>query len=251
MLSKERDRLVIAGSRNTAVFITTGCSYQCSLVQPGYGGSASSQYRVRKISMFPFTQEYERSMACIANVLDIPSFYGAMSGGALTFSTRKENTTGSIGMSCVQSDHVDTYVIGSLVSGPSTPKAKSLFSKVESTSQSQGWAGSRYPSAFNFEDRGTITFYIGFAITNEGCLVPIYDGRGTGDASFSFRGADFDHIKSLPLYQKGTIDLPMYSVISVGYAASSYGYTTGGMATGALALSLNVLFVIVLGVPNI
>jgi hypothetical protein len=76
-------------------------------------------------------------------------------------------------------------------------------------------------------------------------VVPIYDGR----PDFQFRDSDFDSIKSLPLFLKGQMDVPLYGVVSVGYSINSYTYTKG--EPGALALSPNVLFVIVLGIPNI
>jgi hypothetical protein len=73
--------------------------------------------------------------------------------------------------------------------------------------------------------------------------VPIYDGR----SGFSFKGADFDNIQSLPLYENGNIDLHPYSIVSVGYSVNTYKYTVGGES--ALALSPNILFVILLGMP--
>lgn len=74
--------------------------------------------------------------------------------------------------------------------------------------------------------------------------VPIYDGR----SSFNFSATDFDNLRSLPLYEDGNVDLHPYSIISVGYSVNTYKYTVGGES--ALALSPNVLFMIVLGIPS-
>ena len=78
--------------------------------------------------------------------------------------------------------------------------------------------------------------------------MPIYDGRAepNNGSGFNSKGPDFDNIKSLPLYNDGKDDLPPYAIVTVGYAVNTFAYGTGG-EKNKLALSPNILFVILLG----
>jgi hypothetical protein len=75
--------------------------------------------------------------------------------------------------------------------------------------------------------------------------VPIYDGRcKAGDSDgFSFTESNFNNLLSLPLYKKGSRDLPANAVVAVGYTLSTYI----GKQTGSPILSSNIQFVILLG----
>ena len=75
-------------------------------------------------------------------------------------------------------------------------------------------------------------------------LVPVYDGRARdGRAPFLFTDADFNNLPSWPLYRKGQSDIPVDSIVSVGYALSTYKGTSGPV------LSSNILFVILISIP--
>jgi hypothetical protein len=73
--------------------------------------------------------------------------------------------------------------------------------------------------------------------------VPIYDGRLKSKA-FTFSDKDFIDLPSWPLYKKGNRELPLDAVVAVGYTINTYS-----TERYALALSLNVQFVILLAVP--
>ena len=72
--------------------------------------------------------------------------------------------------------------------------------------------------------------------------VPIYDAR---KADFNFSEDDIAHIKDLPLYRKCLKDLPQDAVVTVGYTAGTFIYQTS-----QTALALNLMFVILLGIPS-
>jgi hypothetical protein len=82
-------------------------------------------------------------------------------------------------------------------------------------------------------------FFFSFSLFS--FLVPLYDGHATPDClAFSFSDADFRRLASWPLYQDGQEELPLNSIVSVGYTLSTYLVPTGGV------LSSNIQFVIVL-----
>jgi len=76
--------------------------------------------------------------------------------------------------------------------------------------------------------------------------VPIYDGRLKLGAGFSFTDADFNNLSKLPIYDNGKSDLPEHAVVAVGYTLNTYV----GEHTGALILSSNIQFAILLGLAN-
>ena len=72
----------------------------------------------------------------------------------------------------------------------------------------------------------------------------MYDGRArNGQPAFMFTDKDFANLSSRPLYRNGSSDIPPDSVVSVGYALSSYKGASGPV------LSSNIHFVIVLSTP--
>jgi hypothetical protein len=119
---------------------------------------------------------------------------------------------------------------------------------VESTSRR---GGSAYPQSLGLDDTGKWPFALFFCYLPFRLTVPIYDGRKDpiNGPGFNFKAPAFDNIKSLPLYAKGSIDLPPYAVVTVGYSVNTYAYGTGG-EKNKLALSPNILFVILLGFPE-
>ena len=76
-------------------------------------------------------------------------------------------------------------------------------------------------------------------------VVPVYDGRARGGKpAFMFTDADFKRLPTWPLYKKGSSEIPVDSVVSVGYTLGTYKSTTSGTV-----LSSNIQFVIVLATP--
>ena len=71
--------------------------------------------------------------------------------------------------------------------------------------------------------------------------VPIYDAtRG----SFGFKESDLANMRSLPLYQKGSYDLPPYALVTVAYTVTSF--VTTNSPSASTALLFNVLFAVLL-----
>lgn len=76
------------------------------------------------------------------------------------------------------------------------------------------------------------------------CTVPIYDGRAKAGRPFTFTDKEFQDLSSFPLYKNGSRDLPVDSVVAVGYTLSTYFAERSGMTV----LSSNIQFVILLGI---
>jgi hypothetical protein len=76
--------------RQTAVFLTMGIVTLCEVLIPGWQNSQ----QVRRITLCPFSVEYQRTVAYISNVLGIRSFVGALSDGCIIFSTCPEGAGG-------------------------------------------------------------------------------------------------------------------------------------------------------------
>jgi hypothetical protein len=59
-----------------------------------------------------------------------------------------------------------------------------------------------------------------------------------------FNDSDFQRLSTWPLYRKGTKEIPVDSIVSVGYTIGTYRGATGPV------LSSNIRFVILLSVPR-
>jgi hypothetical protein len=108
ILSNQNGRLCIGQTRQTAVFITTGAVASCHLVQSVSAGFGTSTYRVKNISIFPFHQEYVRSVCCLGNALGVKTMHGPISAGAFTCSTRKEGSGKSL-LPCCYTTTISSY----------------------------------------------------------------------------------------------------------------------------------------------
>jgi len=71
--------------------------------------------------------------------------------------------------------------------------------------------------------------------------VLIYNATGGG---FAFNESDLAKIRSLPLYRKGSYDLPPYAVVTVAYMVTSF--ITSNSPSANTALLFNVLFAVLL-----
>jgi len=71
--------------------------------------------------------------------------------------------------------------------------------------------------------------------------VPIYD---TIKGGFGFNESDLANISSLPLYQKGSYNLPPYALVTVVYMVTSF--ITPNSLSANTALLFNVIFAVLL-----
>jgi hypothetical protein len=75
--------------------------------------------------------------------------------------------------------------------------------------------------------------------------VPVYDGHThNGWLAFMFTDANFKALTSWQLYKKGASEIPLNSVVSVGYMLGTYKGNSGSV------LSSNIEFVIVISMPT-
>ncbi|KAF8713521.1 hypothetical protein AX14_012974 [Amanita brunnescens Koide BX004] len=183
IVNREGGRVLVANSqqhRQTAVFLTTGIVSLCELITPGWQNSQ----QVRRISLCPFTIEYQRTIAYIGKVLGIKSFVGALSDGNIVFSMRPEGTGGPGTPSSA---------------GPATPTQRGRRPIMFKNSNSSA----SYPTSLGFNDH-----------------VPIYDARNVSD--FLFGPTNMDHLRVLPLYADGAEDLPPEMLTVVGYTLNTF-----------------------------
>jgi hypothetical protein len=95
VVSKEEGRLVVFGTKRSAVLITTGLISSCNVVEPTY----HQDNRVKRVQLFPLAYEYERLLGWFGSIFGRSQLYGNVTPDvALTFSTRKEGA-GSQGKS--------------------------------------------------------------------------------------------------------------------------------------------------------
>jgi hypothetical protein len=93
-LLNNKGRLYVKNSRSVAILITTGAVAHCNLIAAAHGGTTAAPFRIKNISLYPLRQEYARTASCIGTALGVKSLYGPVSGGIMTFSTRKEGANG-------------------------------------------------------------------------------------------------------------------------------------------------------------
>ncbi|KAG6836085.1 hypothetical protein H0H93_011536 [Arthromyces matolae] len=77
-------------------------------------------------------------------------------------------------------------------------------------------------------------------------LVPILDGRAETGEPFRFRFEDFDRLGSWRSWERHQKEIPLQSVVSIGYGASHFE----GRENGFRYLVPNILFVIILHIPS-
>jgi hypothetical protein len=77
--------------------------------------------------------------------------------------------------------------------------------------------------------------------------VPVYDARK--NSNFSFRFADLQNVRNLPLFKKGTADPSGADYIAtVAYTVGTFKYgATNSRIMNQLSISMHVMFVVVLG----
>jgi len=102
-----------------------------------------------------------------------------------------------------------------------------------------------YAASLSFNERSKPFFFLNFELLIK-FLVPVYDGRARdGHEPFLFTESNFNNISTWPMYRKGKSDIPVDSIVSVGYTLSTYKGLSGPI------LSSNVQFVILLSIPAV
>ncbi|KAF8874597.1 hypothetical protein BD779DRAFT_1678665 [Infundibulicybe gibba] len=114
-------------------------------------------------------------------------------------------------------------------SAPSTPKKPRSRFSMSVKKPSITAAPDGYPLSRGFDE-----------------AIPLYDGRAGRGSPFTFSDADFANLSQWPLYKKGQADLPVDSMVAVGYTVSLYEWPVGSKDD---QLSTNLQFAILLGIP--
>lgn len=92
-LSKNSNRIVIANAGSyppNALLLMTGAVSECNLREPYETIRGLKTIRSRRIGIFPFLLEYERTMACIGLTLGLNQVMAGVVAGSVYFSTRSE-----------------------------------------------------------------------------------------------------------------------------------------------------------------
>ena len=139
----------------------------------------------------------------------------------------------------------DFFLPASAPSSPVKSRPSSSVLKAVSTSSAARTADSMFAASRSFDDRSKLAFLFLYSIVNSYFLVPVYDGRArNGVEPFMFTDEDFRNLTLWPLYRKGSCDIPVDSVVSVGYTLSTYKGASGPV------LSSNIHFIIIISTPS-
>ncbi|KAF8873002.1 hypothetical protein BD779DRAFT_1679461 [Infundibulicybe gibba] len=217
LLTTEGGRLKIkAGDRLVnAVCIMLGVTTECLLTETGTYGSVNT-YNVHRITIAPFKQEWRRDVAVWGKLLNFTLITGSHSNLGISFTTRKQSESSGVvqQMSAIGAGNTRAPSILTSVTSPlSVAKANKILIP--------------YPASRGFNEE-----------------IPIYDGRARSGHHFVFSDENFQCLTQMPLYHGGGVDLPFQSLVAVGYTLGSFPSANGR------ALSSNVQFVILLGVPT-
>ena len=82
--------LKTADSRQLAVGVMLGLATECFIINEFNGGSASSPYSIRKISIAPFAQEMRRDTSVWGSTFGFHVIPGPVSTAGITFSSRRK-----------------------------------------------------------------------------------------------------------------------------------------------------------------
>lgn len=73
----------------------------------------------------------------------------------------------------------------------------------------------------DYDDRSKVSSTSSVFCLDDFFPVPVFDGRSS-TRPFTFAAADFDALPTWPLYKLGRAELPIGSVVTVGYTVGSY-----------------------------
>jgi len=212
LLYVENSRLRIKDKKSLAICVMTGTCTESYLIGSSEAGPRHSPYSIHKITVAPLEQEMRRDASVWGMLFDFHTITGMMSPAGFGFATRGEGKG-------------DGWNNASAPSSPVKSRSsvlKSVSSLLPSLTPDTSYSASR----------------------SYGDPVPVYDGRArNGKPAFMFSDADFSKLSTWPLYRKGTSEIPVDSIVSVGYTLGTYKGTTGPV------LSSNIQFVIVLAAP--
>ncbi|KAG6879469.1 hypothetical protein C0992_002355 [Termitomyces sp. T32_za158] len=187
-------------------------------------GPASNTYQQHRITAALFHQEAYRSVSLISTVLGFRSNpKGTSSSMGMSFTTKGKGRGTTF-------NNNDGYGTPSPKKTPVSGN-KGLFTYTEAPSAPSNPVFNIWNSVLNYED-----------------LVPIYDGRfdtanGTTTRPFRFTPQDFDALPSWRVFEGNRSEIPVDSVVAVGYTVGSYEYN------GDHYINTNVKFVVVLHTP--
>ena len=87
------DRIVVANTGSyllTAVLLMAGAISSCNLREPADTGTLYRPTKSKRIIIFPFREEFQRSLAVIGKVLGKKMFFSGIIGGMVPFTSRPD-----------------------------------------------------------------------------------------------------------------------------------------------------------------
>jgi hypothetical protein len=138
----------LADTRQLAIGIMLGVITECNIINEFTGGSSSSPYTLRKVTIAPFAQEMRRDTSVWGKVLGFQSIVGQVSALGISFSTRRKSEQQGTSLSPMKS-------AGYLLS---------VTSNLSSPSSSRH-IGS-YPSSRGFDDHSMCCVYLVFDVSH-------------------------------------------------------------------------------------
>ncbi|KAG6914978.1 hypothetical protein DXG01_014071 [Tephrocybe rancida] len=224
LLTSNNRRLALRTGGTYATSLMAGAVTQCELVGDGIlAGSSnfdSEKYFQHRVSLMPFGQEIVREVAVTFDGLNLPA-HGVKGKRAAV-----------------------TYDNGYTVPKPAVPSHMEPFKAFKSLRVDA------VPCTPSFVERGATK-----TVLEYDDIVPIYDGRSETGCPFLFQPADFDDLPRWRAYANHRSNIPLTSVVVVGYLASWFtnekiGLNAAPKPNVQRFLSTNVLFVIVLNTPS-
>ncbi|GLB39708.1 hypothetical protein LshimejAT787_0702180 [Lyophyllum shimeji] len=217
----ESGRLKLADSKRQVICVMMGIVTESFLFHPVLSGSQRSQTNTHKLTIAPAQQEMRRDTSVWGLLFDFPEpvIMGPSGDLGFSFSTYGE-------------DKAPRALQGGSKRGdsaPATPQKTSKYAvQIKSPSVSKSTSTSVNPIAY--ED-----------------TIPVYDGRPTEDAKgFLFTDADFQALPKWRRFEGNRSEIPVDSVVAVGYTVGTYG-SLG--SANARYLSSNIQFAIVFSTP--
>ena len=109
LVKKKDDRLVMSDRPdNTAVLLITGLAVDSNLIEPYKHTYMGNTTRVKRLLLWPFSQEFELAISYIGNAWGVEHVSIPINGGIFKFSTRKDTaqSNNSGGTSCNSFDYL-------------------------------------------------------------------------------------------------------------------------------------------------
>ncbi|KAJ3963993.1 hypothetical protein EV361DRAFT_874366, partial [Lentinula raphanica] len=195
-----------------AICLSVGVVQHCSIVNPITTNlNNGSERMTREVHVKGFSQDEQRKLAFLADVLHFSNAAIPASAGVMVYSS----------MQRFDSEPQDRF--------------KRLLRRSRPD---------RYAS-----DDHRLKLYPQFRVpTQFSSQIPIFDGRRSSDTAFECEPNQLHEISlnSYPLYQNGDTDLPPGSLVTVGYSAHTYPPKSGD---GPICLSFDLAFIVLMALP--